>query len=110
MKRVVIGQNGVQVSRRVAFYRWICHSFSHLFPNLLERTRLFRALKKQQVHLWRFLAEPSMLELIDSCGIERLHPRRQGRRRRQIGRKGCSNRCWIVEASCAFWSIIWAWS
>ena len=79
-----------------AFYRWVSQNFSHLFPHLLERTRLFRALKKQQVHLRRFLAEPSMLGLIDSYGIELLHPRRQGRSRRQIGRKGCSNRRWIV--------------
>ena len=31
-----------------AFYRWVSRSFRHLFPNLLERTRFFRALKKQR--------------------------------------------------------------
>jgi hypothetical protein len=34
--------------------------------------------------------------LIDSYGIELLHPRREGRSAHQIGRKGLSNHRWIV--------------
>ena len=79
-----------------AFYRWISRNFGNLFPNLLERTRFFHTLKKQQVHLSRFLAAPSMLGLIDSFGIELIHPQRQGRGRCQIGRQGYSNKRWIV--------------
>ena len=79
-----------------AFYRWINRNFRDLFPTLLERTRFFRALKQQQRWLDRFLAEPSMLGLIDSFGIELIHPRREGRSEQQIGRKGYSNHRWIV--------------
>ena len=42
------------------------------------------------------MAEPSLLSVIDTYGIELLHPRREGRSTRQIGRKGISNRRWIV--------------
>ncbi len=79
-----------------AFYRWISRNFGDLFPNLLERTRFFRALKHHQRWLDRFLAEPSLIGLIDSFGIELIHPRREGRSPHQIGRKGLSNRRWIV--------------
>jgi hypothetical protein len=34
--------------------------------------------------------------VIDSYGIELIHPRREGRSPQQIGRKGSSNRRWIV--------------
>ena len=37
-----------------------------------------------------------MIGLADSFGIELIHPRREGRSARQIGRKGTSNRRWIV--------------
>ncbi len=45
---------------------------------------------------WLYLAETSLLGLIDSYGIELVHPRREGRSPKQIGRKGSSNRRWIV--------------
>ena len=79
-----------------AFYRWVSRNFSDLFPKLLQRTRFFRALKRQRICLSRFWAEPSMIGLIDSFGIELIHPRREGRSSRQIGRKGYSNQRWIV--------------
>ncbi|PJF20579.1 MAG: hypothetical protein CUN56_15455, partial [Phototrophicales bacterium] len=40
--------------------------------------------------------KPSLIGLIDSFGIELIHPRREGRSEKQIGRKGLSNRRWIV--------------
>jgi hypothetical protein len=46
--------------------------------------------------LRRFMAEPSLIGMIDSYGIELLHPRREGRCDKQIGGKGSSNRRWIV--------------
>jgi hypothetical protein len=44
----------------------------------------------------RFMAEPSLIAVIDTFGIELLHPRREGRSPRQIERKGKSNWRWIV--------------
>jgi hypothetical protein len=79
-----------------AFYSWISRNFRDLFPKLLERTRFFRALKQQRKYLKRFMAKPSLIGLIDSFGIELIHPRREGRSEKQIGRKGLSNRRWIV--------------
>src|SRR5262245_58419216 len=43
-----------------------------------------------------FLAAPSVLGVVDSYGIELLHPLREGRSAQQIGRKGKSNHRWIV--------------
>ena len=43
-----------------------------------------------------FLATPSVLGVVDSYGIELLHPMREGRSTQQIGRKGKSNHRWIV--------------
>jgi hypothetical protein len=42
-----------------------------------------------------------LIGLIDSFGIEFIHPRREGRSERQIGRKGLSNRRWIVGGKLA---------
>ena len=39
---------------------------------------------------------PSVLGVVDSYGIELLHPRREGRSPQQIGRKGKSHHRWIV--------------
>lgn len=79
-----------------AFYRWLVRNHSDLFPNLLERTRFFRALTHHKRWVKRFMAKPSLIGLIDSFGIELIHPRRAGRSQRQIGRKGLSNQRWIV--------------
>lgn len=84
-----------------AYYRWIKRNFGALFPNLPERTRFYRLLKHHRIWLSRFLAEPSLIGLIDSFGIELLHPRREGRSEKQIGRKGLSNRRWIVGGKLA---------
>ena len=37
------------------------------------------------------MAIPSMIGVIDTSGIELIHPRREGRSEKQIGRKGKSN-------------------
>ncbi len=79
-----------------AFYRWLCRDYRPLFPQLPERTRLFRLFKGHRQWLQAFLAQPSLLGLIDSFGIELIHPRREGRSEHQIGRKGKSNWRWIV--------------
>jgi len=42
------------------------------------------------------LAAPTVLGVIDTYGIELIHPMRKGRSPQQIGRKGVSNHRWIV--------------
>jgi hypothetical protein len=79
-----------------AFYRWIKRDFKALFPNLPERTRLFRLFKTHLDWTNRFLAEPSLLGVGDTFGIELIHPMREGRSPQQIGKKGLSNHRWIV--------------
>jgi hypothetical protein len=78
------------------FYRWLTRDYRPLFPRLPERTRLFRLLKTH--HNWTqvFLAAPTVLGVIDTYGIELIHPIREGRSPQQIGRKGLSNHRWIV--------------
>jgi hypothetical protein len=78
------------------FYRWLRRDFHEMFPGLPERTRLFRLFKTHRAWAERFLAEPTVPGVIDSYGIEMIHPIREGRSPRQYGRKGLSNRRWIV--------------
>ena len=79
-----------------AFYRWLTRDYRALFPRLPERTRLFRLFKTH--HTWSevFLASPTVLGIIDTYGVELIHPRREGRSPQQVGRKGLSNHRWIV--------------
>lgn len=84
-----------------AFYRWVQRDYGYLFPKLPERTRLFRGLNRHRVYTHHFMADPSLIGLIDSFGIELIHPRREGRSAHQIGRKGSSNRRWIVGGKLA---------
>ena len=79
-----------------AFYRWMSHNWRGLFPALPARTRLFRLLATHRSWTDGFLASPSVLGVVDSYGIELLHPIREGRSAQQIGRKGKSNHRWIV--------------
>ncbi|MCX6032497.1 MAG: transposase [Chloroflexi bacterium] len=79
-----------------AFYRWLVRDYQVLFPKLPDRTRLFRLFKSHRALTARFLAEPSILGVIDTYGLELIHPIREGRSAAQIGRKGLSNHRWIV--------------
>ena len=79
-----------------AFWRWLTRDYRPLFPNLPERTRLFRLFNSHRACVEPFMAEPSVLGVIDSYGIELIHPIREGRSDQQIGRKGISNHRWIV--------------
>jgi hypothetical protein len=85
-----------------AFYRWISRDYRKLFPRLPERTRLFRRFATHQSWTDIFLVEPGLLSVIDSYGIELIHPVREGRSEQQIGRKGLSNRRWIVGGKLCF--------
>jgi len=79
-----------------AFYRWLDKDYRPLFPRLPDRTRLFRLFATHQAWAAALLADPTVLGVADSYGIELLHPMREGRSPRQIGRKGKSNHRWIV--------------
>src|SRR5215510_13288740 len=87
-----------------------------LFPRLPERTRLFRLFKTHQGWTRVFLASPTVLGVIDTYGIERIHPIREGRSPQQIGRKGVSNHRWIVDGKLCLllnqWGLLvaWAWA
>ena len=79
-----------------AFYRWLKRDYEALFVRLPERTRLQRLLQSHQRWCQRFLAQPTFFTVIDTYGIELLHPVREGRSKAALGRKGKSNRRWIV--------------
>lgn len=79
-----------------AFYRFAKAWLLPLFPHLPDRTRLFRALAAHRGWADRFLAEPSLLGIADTYAVELLHPMREGRSPRQVGKKGKSNRRWVV--------------
>src|SRR5215213_9143402 len=69
-----------------AFYRWLTRDYRTLFPRLPERTRLFRLFVTHQDWTRAFLASPTVLGVIDTYGIELIHPMREGRGPQQIGR------------------------
>ncbi len=79
-----------------AFYRWLKRDYEALFVRLPERSRLQRLLRTHQGWCQCFLAEPTFFTVIDTYGIELLHPVREGRTQTPLGKKGKSNRRWIV--------------
>lgn len=85
-----------------AFYRWLWANYRVFFPALPERTRLQRLLRDYAQLAEDFLADPSFFTVIDTYGIELIHPRREGRSPKQLGRKGKSNGRWIVGVKLAW--------
>jgi hypothetical protein len=79
-----------------AFYRWLKRDFERLFVELPDRTRITRALCAHRDWCLQLLADPTFFTVIDTYGIELIHPIREGRSRQQVGKKGKSNRRWIV--------------
>ena len=69
-----------------AFDRWIRRELSGLFPRLPERTRLFRLFVKYQDLAQRFLAQGTFFGIVDSYGIELVHPWRERRAKREVAR------------------------
>ncbi len=78
------------------FYRWLSANYHAWFPKLPEHSRLTRLLRDYANYTDDFLHQPSFFTVIDTYGIELIHPRREGRSDQQIGRKGKSNGRWIV--------------
>src|SRR2546428_13606323 len=96
------------------FSRWLTRDYRTLFPRLPERTRLFRLLKTHQDWTQGFLVAPTVLGVIDTYGIELIHPMREGRRPPQMGRKGLSNHRWIVGGKLCLllnqWGLVVGWA
>lgn len=96
-----------------AFYRWVKRDWLGLFPRLPHRTRLFRLFATHEDWTQRFMAEETVLGVADTYGIELIHPTRQGRSPAQIGRKGLSNKRWIVGGKLGLvlnkWGLVCAW-
>ncbi len=97
-----------------AFYRWLTRDYRTLFPRLPERTRLFRLFVTHQHWTQVFLAAPTVLGVIDTYGIELIHPMCEGRTPQQIGRKGVSNHRWMVGGKLCLvlnqWGLVVAWA
>ena len=79
-----------------ANYRWLKANYCWLFGRLPEQSRLYRLLRDASRETDRFLAEPTVLHIIDTIGIELIHPRCAGRTEHPFARKGISNHRWIV--------------
>ena len=96
------------------FSRWLTRDSRPLFPHLPERTRLFRLFKTHHDWTQVFLAAPTVLGVIDTYGIELIHPIREGRSPQPIGRKGLSNHRWIVGGKLCLllnqWGLIVGWA
>jgi len=56
------------------FYRWLTRDYRALFPHLPECTRLFRLFRTHQDWTQVCLAAPTVLGVIDTYGIELIHP------------------------------------
>jgi hypothetical protein len=97
-----------------AFYRWLMRDYRPLFPRVPERTRLFRLFVTHQDWTTAFLAAPTVLGVIDTYGIELIHPMREGRSPQQIGRKGLSNHRWSVGGKLCLlltqWGLVVGWA
>jgi hypothetical protein len=97
-----------------AFSRWLTRDYRPLFPQLPERTRLFRLFTTHQDWTQAFLAAPTVLGVIDTYGIALIHPMREGRSPQQVGRKGLANHRWIVGGKLCLllhqWGLVVGWA
>jgi len=84
------------------FYRWLTANLGRWFPRLPEQSRLHRLLRDYSHYTDEFLQEPTFFTVIDTFGIELIHPRREGRSPHQLGKKGRSNGRWIVGIKIAW--------
>src|SRR2546421_4241947 len=53
-----------------AFYRWLDNNYRSEFPALPERTRLFRLFATHKEWAERFMADPTIMGVADTYGIE----------------------------------------
>lgn len=86
-----------------AFHRWILYNYRSLFPNVPHYSRLLRLFRTHAHFCDQCLASLSTMSIVDTYGIELLHPRREGRSPTQLGRKGKSNGRWIIGVK---WAVL----
>ncbi len=79
-----------------AFYRWLKRDYEALFGGLPDRTALQRQLRRHEGLADQLLAEPGLMNVMDSYPIELLFPIREGRSRRQLGKKGRDKGRWSI--------------
>jgi len=95
------------------FYRWLVRDYRALFPKVPHRTRLFRLFATHADWSEACLAEPTLLGVADSYGIELRHPWREDRADQQIGGKTLSNHRWIIGAKLVYvvnqWGLVVGW-
>jgi hypothetical protein len=85
-----------------AFYRWLRRDYDELFGGLPERTVLQRQLRAQEVHTDLLIAEPSVLNVVDSFPMELIFPIREGRSDQQYGTKNKDKGRWSVGIKVAW--------
>jgi hypothetical protein len=73
-----------------AFDRWLSAHSRALLRALPERTRMPRLLRDHAEEVLPFVAEPTFFTMAAPSGMELIHPPRQGRSPKPIGRKGIS--------------------
>lgn len=79
-----------------AFYRWLKRDYDALFGGLPDESRLRKALVAHETWCDYLLAAPSLFTVIDSYPIELIFPIREGRSKRQLGRKGKDKGRWVI--------------
>lgn len=97
------------------FYRWLAANYRHFFPRLPEHSRMARLVRDYAEFTEDFLVTPTFFTILDTYGIELIHPRREGRSEHSIAEKGVSNGRWIVGIKIAWLLddqgriVDWAW-
>lgn len=78
------------------FHNWLVKL--NLFKNLPERSRLLRLTTHYEYLCSELLGDKTFYGILDSFGIEIIHPIREGRSEesKAVSRKGKSNHRWIV--------------
>ena len=78
------------------FHTWLVKR--NLFQNLPERSRLNRLVNHYEYLCTGFLASKTFYGILDSFGVEVIHPIREGRSEesKTVSKKGKSNHRWIV--------------
>jgi hypothetical protein len=79
-----------------AFYRWLKRDYDKLFGGLPDRTNLMRQLCEYQHLTDLLLAQPSVLNVVDSYPMELIFPIRAGRSKQQFGAKSRDKGRWSV--------------
>jgi len=79
-----------------AFYRWLKRDYDSLFAGLPHRTALQRQLRVHQQHTDLLMAQPSVLNVVDSYPMELIFPIREGRSKQQFGGKNKDKGRWSV--------------